>query len=257
MEEQRKQQGGAMASEMPAQQREAQTVDLIELLYRLIGSWKLIVGVAIALAVMIGLYTVLFVTPTYEATSTIYVLSRKDEALNMSDLQVGAALMSDYIKVFDMWEVNEAVIANLNLPYNREQLEKMRTISNDSGTRMLDITVKSSSAEEAAAIANEYVEVASQYIADNMATERPSLMSEALVPTKPVAPRKLRSVVLGFMVGFLLAAGAVTVHMLIDDTYKTAEDIRKYAGMATLAVVPAEAENLNYREKRSKKGAHK
>ena len=83
-----------MASEMPAQQREAQTVDLIELLYRLIGSWKLIVGVAIALAVMIGLYTVLFVTPTYEATSTIYVLSRKDEALNMSDLQVGAALMS-------------------------------------------------------------------------------------------------------------------------------------------------------------------
>ena len=92
---------------------------------------------------------------------------------------------------------------------------------------MLDITVKSSSAEEAAAIANEYVEVASQYIADNMATERPSLMSEALVPTKPVAPRKLRNVVLGFMVGFLLAAGAVTVHMLIDDTYKTAEDIRK------------------------------
>ena len=89
-------------------------------------------GVAIALAVMIGLYTVLFVTPTYEATSTIYVLSRKDEALNMSDLQVGAALMSDYIKVFDMWEVNKAVIANLNLPYNREQLEKMRTISNDS-----------------------------------------------------------------------------------------------------------------------------
>ena len=236
MEEQRKQQGGAMASEMPAQQREAQTVDLIELLYRPI------VGVAIALAVMTGLYTVLFVTPTYEATSTIYVLSRKDEALNMSDLQVGAALMSDYIKVFDMWEVNEAVIANLNLPYNREQLKNMRTISNDSGTRMLDITVKSSSAEEAAVIANEYAEVASQYIADNMATDKPSLMSEALVPTNPVAPRKLRNVVLGFMVGFLLAVGAVTVRMLVDDTYKTAEDIRKYTGLATLAVIPIENE---------------
>ena len=31
--------------------------------------------------------------------------------------------------------------------------------------------------------------------------------------------------------------------MITNDTYKTAEDIRKYTGLVTLAVVPIENEN--------------
>ena len=82
-------------------------------MYRLLGSWKLILCLALVFAVAFGAYTVFCITPTYQATSTIYVLSRKDSAINMSDLQIGTALTSDYIKVFKMWEVHEEVISNL------------------------------------------------------------------------------------------------------------------------------------------------
>lgn len=82
------------------------TIDLVELMYRLLASWKMIAAAAVALAVAFGFYTLCFVTPMYEATATIYVLSRSDSAINMSDLQIGTALTSDYIKVFDMWETN-------------------------------------------------------------------------------------------------------------------------------------------------------
>jgi capsular polysaccharide biosynthesis protein len=47
-------------------------------------------------------------------------------------------------------------------------------------------------------------------------------------------------VALGFVLGGLLAMAIVVFRFLMDDKIKTAEDIRQYAGLATLAVVPIE-----------------
>ena len=225
------------------------TIDLVELMYRLLSGWKLIVCMALVFALAAGVFTEFFVTPMYEATSTIYVLNRSDSAINMSDLQIGIALTSDYIKVFKMWEVHEEVISNLNLPYTYKQMANGLSVKNDSNTRMLDITFKSPSAQEAAAVANEYAKVASQYIADTMATDKPSMMSVALVPANPVSPNLTRNLVLGFLLGLVLACGIITVRMLMDDKYKTAEDIRKYTGMATLALVPVEKTAAAHKKK--------
>lgn len=215
-------------------------IDLMELMYRLLASWKLIVCLALVLAILTGVYTVFFVTPMYQATSTIYVLNRSDSAINFSDLQLGTALTQDYIKVFKMWEVHEQVISNLDLSYTYTAMRNMLTITNDSNTRMLDITITSPDASEAAAIANEYARVASQYIADTMSTDKPNIVSVAQVPTNPVSPNKTRNIMLGFMLGAVLACGYIAACFMMDDKYKTAEDIRKYTGLTTLAVVPIE-----------------
>ena len=74
----------------------------------------------------------------------------------------------------------------------------MLTVTNDADTRMLDITITSPSAEEAAMIANEYADVASRYIEETMSTDRPNIMSTALVPVNPVSPNKTLNVLLGF-----------------------------------------------------------
>ncbi len=220
------------------------TIDLVELMYRLLTSWKLLLCCALAFAVIAGVYTVFFVTPMYRAKSTIYVLSRRDSAVNMSDLQIGSALTSDYVKVFEMWEVHEEVISNLNLPYSYTEIRKMLSVKNDTGTRMLDITFTSPSAEEAAVVANEYAKVVSQYIADTMSTDKPSIMSVALVPSNPVSPNKTKNILIGFVLGMVLAGYIVTVQMILDDKYKTAEDIRRYTGLATLAIIPVDIEPM-------------
>ncbi len=237
-----------------APQGDAMTIDLVELMYRLLASWKLILCLALAFAIGAGIFTIYCVTPMYEATSTIYVLSRKDSAINMSDLQIGSALTSDYIKVFQMWEVHEKVISNLNLPYSYSQIQKKLSVVNDSDTRMLDITFTSASPQEAADVANEYAKVASEFIADTMSTEKPNIMSVALVPTNPSSPNKTKNIMLGFILGCMFGAGIVTLKMLVNDTYKTAEDIRKYTGLPTLAIVPIENEtDVLKRKKESKR----
>lgn len=198
-----------------------ETIDLLELLYALLGKWREIAAATVACALIAAIGVLFFVTPKYQASSTIfYVISRKDSAINISDLQIGTALTDDYIQVFHMWEVQEKVISNLDLPYTYNQLDGMLSVTNASNTRMLEITVTSESAQEAADIANEYAEVVRDYIAKKMATDKPSIMSTALVPAVPVSPNKTKSILLGALLGFVASAGVVVVMTLLDDTYR-------------------------------------
>ena len=253
MSEQPKMQPGAGATASAFQDDDMISIDLVDLFYRLLSSWKLIVCLAVVFAVLSGVYTVYFVTPQYEATAILYVLS-PESVLNVSSLQLGTALTSDYIKVFDMWEVHEEVISNLGLNYSYAEMNNRLSVTNSSGTRMLDISFRSPSPSEAANVANEYARVASNYIQETMSTDKPNIMSVALEPANPVSPSRVRNIALGFLAGGALAAAMVIIRFLMDDKIKTAEDIRQYAGLATLAVMPVE-ETLEKEHAEEKKKA--
>ena len=58
----------------------------------------------------------------YTATSKLYVVNTKDSAINLSDLQIGNYLASDYTEVFSNWHVHEMVLQRLGLDYTYSQL---------------------------------------------------------------------------------------------------------------------------------------
>ena len=229
----------ALAVKPQNEQNEEMTIDLVELMYRLLAGWKLILCLALCVAVAAAVYTFYFVTPLYRATSVIYVVS-PDSLINASVLQLANALTSDYIKVFDLWEVHEEVISNLNLDYNYSTVRKMLSVTNTTGTRMLDISVTSPSPTEARDLANEYAKVGRTFIAETMSTDMPNIMSVAREPVNPISPSKTRNIAIGFVLGALLGAAIITFKTVMDDKIKTAEDIRQYTGLVTLAVVPSE-----------------
>ncbi|MCE5343003.1 MAG: capsular polysaccharide biosynthesis protein [Eubacteriales bacterium] len=213
-------------------------LDLVELLFHLLGKIRYILLIAVVGALLAAGYTIFIIKPIYEATAKLYVLNSSDSALNLSDLQIGSYLASDYIEVFKTWEVNESVVSDLGLDYTYKQMQKMLTIENPTGTRILYITVRSRSPQEAASIANDYATVAIKYIASTMATDEPNILSVALVPTNPASPNKTVNIMLGFMLGLLFSIGWFTIRFVMDDKIKSVDDIRKYSNLPILAVVP-------------------
>lgn len=232
-------------------------IDLMELFYRLIENSKRIIASALVGMLIFALYSFVLATPKYEATCKMYVASASDSAINLSDLQIGSYLTKDYQEVFDTWEVHEKVIQNLNLKYTYKDLEDMVKVSNPGDTRILYINFTCDDADEAAIIANEYANVASDYIALTMSTDKPTILSSALPPTKPVSPRKLFNTVVGLVLGALVMIVIITVQFLLDDKIKTAEDIRKYVDMPTLAVVPTNGEYEHGNRERAGKDGRK
>ena len=213
-------------------------IDLVELMYRLLEKWKIIVLACILGALIAGVYTIFFVTPTYTATSKLYVVNAKDSAINLSDLQIGNYLASDYTEVFSNWHVHEMVLQRLGLDYTYTELSSMVSVSNPKDTRILYITVTSTDPQEAKDMADTYAQVAREFIAAKMDTKQPNIFEEALLPSRPASPNKTKNVLIGFVLGFVLCCGVIVVQFLTDDRLRSADDIEKYVQLPTLGVMP-------------------
>jgi len=233
------------------------SIDIIQLLYRLLDNAKLIIAVALSCALIAGVITFVFITPVYTATAKLYVMSSGDSAINLSDLQMGAYLASDYQEVFQNWHVHERVIQQLDLPYDYEDMYDMLEVVNPSDTRILYISITSEDPHEAKLIADTYAVVAKEFIASTMETREPSLFEEALFPTKPSAPHKLRAVVLSFIAGFVVTCMYVSIRFIIDDRIRTSSDVEDYLSIPVLGIMPMQSPIRNSQKKIRKDSAAK
>lgn len=216
------------------------TFDLYEVFYRIIEKWRQIILTALVCAVVFLFYTIRFIPATYNATSKLYVIGKRNAAINVSDLQLSNYLAKDYIEVFKTWNIHETVLSRLNLNYSYKKVRDMISITNPIDTRILYITATSTDPQEASDLANMYAEVASEFIAQKMDTVEPSLFEEALVPYAPSSPNKTKNTMMGFILGALLATMFIVIRYLLDDYIKTAEDISRYFGLPTLGIVMLE-----------------
>ncbi len=74
-----------------------------------------------------------------------------------------------------------------------------------------------------------------------------SVLDYAMPPRRPVKPNKRLNLALGAVVGLLLGLGTVLLIDYLDNTLRTPEDVERYAGLYTLAVVPKGGEAASSR----------
>ena len=223
-------------------QDEEMEIDLLELALRLVEKWKQI-ALAAALGAMAAAALVLFaITPTYEATAKLYVLSASNAIVNLSDLQIGSYLTSDYREVFKNRHVYEEVVRRLALDVPYEELTRRIAVSNPSDTRILYITAKSTDPAEAMNLANTYASVAQEFIPQRMESQGPTLFETAVLPDAPASPNKPLAVAAGFALGLMAMCAYVAIQFVADDRIRTGEDIEKRLGLAVLGIMPLESE---------------
>lgn len=213
-------------------------IDLKELFYRLLDKWVVIVLCTVLGGVLALAYTLFFVTPKYESTAKIYVLSSSDSVVNLSDLQLGTYLASDYKEVFSTREVNEQAIAELGLSYTYEQMLGIVKITNPTGTRILEITANTDSPKLSADIANTLSNVGSDYIAAVMLTDRPTVLSVAVPPAAPSSPSKAKNTLIGAIAGCMAVVAWITVALLLDNRIKSADELAGFTALPVFAQIP-------------------
>lgn len=237
---------------------EMETINLVELFYVFLDHMWQVAAAVIAGALLAFVVTQFFITPMYEATAQIYVVSASNNSMvNLADLQIGSQLTNDYQKLLMIHPLIEEVNANLNLNMSYRQLTGMVTISNPANTRLLNITVKSPSPENAAEIANEIARLSTEYLPEIMESAAPHLADAALVPTRKSSPSLTRNVMLGALGFAVLYCGWLAVAFIMDDTFKSAEDVKKYLGEAPIGVIPEGDLGTFNRKKTGGKSGHK
>ena len=234
--------------------QEENEIDLLELFYVVLHKWKMIVLSLLLIGACGCLISVFLITPQYESTSVLYVLSKSTSITSLADIQMGSSLTNDYVEVVTSRPIIEQVIQNLGLTDETyESLKDKVSIDNPANTRLLKITVRDPQADVAKAIADELADVSKSFISIKMDQAAPTVTQYGYADGEPVTPNTVKNTVLGALIGAVLAIGVVIVSYLLNDTIMTTDDIEKKLGMTVLASIPMdEAEYDGRKSKKSK-----
>ena len=158
--------------------------------------------------------------------------------MDLTDLNIGQSISKDYVELLKTRPIIEGVIKEQGLEYNYNELLKMLNLSVISDTRIIQISVTGEDPEEAMNIANALAEKGVLELPKLMETPQPHIAEYAIIPVNPSSPSLTRNTMIGALLGLLFILAILTTQFMLDDTFKTADDIEREFGVIPLTVIP-------------------
>lgn len=230
-------------------------IDLLELIQVLFSRIWLILSAGLFLALICFAVSKFLMTPTYQSTTKIYILNKTESStVTYSDVQMGTQLTKDYAELISSRYVLEEVIQELGMDTDYKGLLEQVSVTTPSDTRIVAITVEDTDPVQAMHIANCIREVASDHIQNVMDIEAVNVVETANMPTEKSGPSCMKWTLIGGVIGCFILCAIVLAQYLLDDTIKSSEDVEKYLGLSTLALIPiATSEEETAKKKKKKK----
>ncbi len=232
-------------------------IDLQELVMLLIHWLWLLVACGLVCGVIGFLVCKLTVTPWYESTTRVFVLTRSNQqTLTNSDLQMSNTLTKNCTPLIKSRAVMEKVIETCGLNDSPESLASRIKVAAVNDSNLISITVTDADPAMAQLIAKEVREEARKHIVSVTDIEAVNNETEANLPTHPSGPSAKKWGMIGALLGVFVCAAIIVIRYLLDDSIKSAEDVERYLGLSTLAMIPVAETNEKHKKKSSREHEH-
>jgi len=235
-------------------------IDFRRILYRVMRALPVIALTALLFGIAGYGVSAYFVKPSYEASADLVVANRTDNgsvtAVTNSDLQASANLLETYSVMFKTHDMLETVIADLDLEESYSALKDKISVSSVNSTPVMRITVTDTSAKKALAIVTDLVRLAPDAIESAVDGGSVTLVDQPWTTGKPVSPNIRRNTAIAALAGILLCLAWIVISEMLNDKFKTTEDVRNILDLQVLGVIPVE-ETAADRKKAKKKKARK
>ena len=220
-------------------QENVQQIDLVELALMLLDNLHYLVLFFLIGAVLFNAYSYFFIHPTYESTASIYIVSASGgTVVDLTDLNIGSSLKSDYKELILSYPVLDRVSRKLDLNWSTGKMVQSIQISNPTDTRILKLTATAEEPELAMNIANTLAEVAVEYLPETMSTEAPNIAQWGRLPDRKANPSYTRYTLLGGFLGALLCSAWFIFKSVNDETIRTPEEMERFFGAPPLTTIP-------------------
>ena len=215
-----------------------ETLDL-GYLFSLLKKHLVMILIIAILCGMAGASVANFLIPKkYESKALLYVENSQQntESVNINDINAAQKLVNTCQIIFKSGEIMDNLIANLNLPYTKNQLNQMITATSVNGTEVMQLRVETNNPQESEQIVNEWVELSKQEFSRIIKSGSVEVVDFGEVNTTPSSPN------VPLITLAALAFGAVVAYVivLINDMFDIA--IKQDDNLVQLYDVPVFAE---------------
>ena len=228
-------------------------IDIMQILKALKRRALAITAFAAVVALIFFLVSTYLTAPMYQAQTMMYInnsiseqidellgeLEDPEEVLDALDIQDSQHLIDTCIALINTRAMYDEVKKETNTGYSYNELKGMVAAEAVSGTEFLKITVNSTVPEDAAELANAYVNAASKIMAENVKGVITKQVDKATVPNGKLSPNVKKNTIQGFMLGLIIAMGVVTLLELMNKVIRTEKELNTAVkNVPVLGVIP-------------------
>ena len=205
--------------------------------------WIIIAAVILCSGIAFG-YTKLFIKPTYQASVMIYVnnssISVGSTTFSISDSQLSAAykLVDTYLVILKARSTIEKIVELSQTNYTYEQLLGMIDGEAVGTTEIFRVDITSTSAPEAALIANTVTQVLPGRIAEIVEGSSVKIVDYAKIPKERIAPSYTKNTAIGLLIGLVLSAGYIIISNLLDTRISSKDYLSQNYDIPIIGVIP-------------------
>ncbi|MBQ1371606.1 MAG: hypothetical protein IIY70_01620 [Oscillospiraceae bacterium] len=218
--------------------------------------WILLVGLLAGAAVYgCGIYEQ-NKKPVYKSTATLYILKQEtgNYDYTQSDFNLAMNVVNDCVYFLKNNAILDQVIKDLNMKdqYSYSNLRSAISTNNPTGTRVLEVSVRASKADDAKKIVDTLCRVASEKISSTMGLNQIKIHSWGTLPTVPSNTVSIKRVVFAGLCASFAMYLLFLILFLSDDKVRTEEDVQHYLNLTVLGVIPnvQEVESKKFKKKK-------
>lgn len=218
---------------------EMEEIDLLELFRAVLKYIKLIIVLCIVFGLGGFLGTKFLITPTYTASTSIYLTPQISESgsLDYNSQMANSKLVTNVVNLLTQNNVMSEVAKDVGME-NAASVKKCISVTNETNTEIVTVTATTEDPKLSKDIANGTVNTFIKTMQKNLNVRNIEIVDKAKLSYVPSGPNIKKNTMLATMVGFVLGCGYAVLRFLFDNRLRTKEEAEKYLGIPVFCEIP-------------------
>ena len=213
---------------------------LLELLHLLRKHLRLVVLLPVACALVMGVYSYLFMRNTYTASTSMYVLALNQDATASNSLSTDLSASQMISNDVSTLLTSDRALAETAEDLALEDLSAYDvSVTSETTSRVIGLTVTGPDPQTAADVANRLVANVSGIAQEVMSIESVNPIDQATAPAAPSGPNRPLYVAVALMAGLFLAVAIVVVEDMLNTKVRGQEEVEELLGIPVIGRIPA------------------
>lgn len=181
-----------------------------------------------------------FIIPkSYESSAMLYVENNQNtsDSLNINDITAAQKLVNTCQIIFQSNTMLDTVIFELDLPYTKEELKDMISVSSVNSTEVMRITASNSDPELASDIVNVLVRLAQDEFVRVIKSGSIEVVEYGETAATPSFPNPLIFAAIGFIIGAAISYVISFIVEMLNVTVSSKDDLAKLYSVPVFAEI--------------------
>lgn len=193
----------------------------------------------------VGLYTVFVISPVYSVSSKLIMRStsnqtnaKNNDAETIEAINLFQRQTKTYLEIAELPPVKENT--NKTLELSPDEIAKITSVklTNDTGSQLFTVTVRSLDKDLAERYIKEYVSQYKKFTAERLGRDNLSVVTEALGSNYPVYPVLWKNLLIATLVFTFLGFNFVFIKYLLSDSIDSYDDLEELVEKPVIGMIP-------------------